>query len=147
MKVILLKDVKNIGKKGDLLNVKDGYARNFLFPKKAAVEATPSNLKKLDNERKLKAKKEEEVYQEAKELGDELSKIKLTIQSKAGDNGKLFGSITTKDIASLIEKQHNIKIDKRKIELSDAIKATGEYTAKIKLHTKVVAELTVIVKG
>ena len=147
MKVILLKDVKNIGKKGDTINVKDGYARNFLFPKQAAVEATNANLKKLENEKKLKAQKEEEIYQEAKELGDKISKIILTIKTKAGENGKLFGSITTKDIANLIEKQHKIKIDKRKIELSDAIKATGEYKAKIKLHTKVIAEINVIVQG
>ncbi len=147
MKVILLTDVKKIGKKGELINVKDGYARNFLFPKKAAIEATPANLKKYENEKKHKQQKEQEIYEEAEKLGDKLSKITLTIETKAGDNGKLFGSITTKEITDLIEKQHKIKLDKRKVELSNPIKTTGEYKAKVKLHTKVTAEINIIVEG
>lgn len=147
MKVILLTDVKQIGKKGDLINVKDGYARNFLLPRKAAIEATPANLRKYENEKKMKEQKEEDIYQEAKKLGEEISKISLTIKTKAGDNGKLFGSITTKEITELIEKQHKIKLDKRKVELSNTIKSTGEYKAKIKLHTKVTTEINIVVQG
>lgn len=148
MKVILLKDDKKLGKKGDIINVKDGYARNFLFPKKTAIEATKANLRVLDAEKSAQAKIEQEKYEEAKEIGDKISKIEIKIKTKAGENGKLFGSITTKDIADLLKKEHSIEIDKRKIELKDAIKSTGEYVAKIKLHTKVKVELKVnIVEG
>ena len=101
----------------------------------------------LLNEQKLKEQKEQDIFEEAKQLGEELSKITLIIKTKAGDNGKLFGSITTKEITELIEKQHKIKLDKRKVELSNPIKTTGEYKAKIKLHTKVNADINIIVQG
>ncbi len=145
MKVILMQDDKTLGKKGDIVNAKEGYARNFLFPKKIAVEATPANMKVLENQKKLQAEKEQEILDEAKKLEEEIMKITLVIKTKAGENGKLFGSITTKEIAELLKETHNIEIDKRKLELDDSIKALGNYTVKAKLHSKVTAKLNVIV--
>lgn len=145
MKVILLQDDKTLGKKGDVVNAKEGYARNFLFPKKVAIEATPANMKVLENQRKLQEQKEQEILAEAKKLEEELVKITLVIKTKSGENGKLFGSITTKEIAELLKETHNIDIDKRKLELEDNIKSVGNYTVKVKLHAKVVAKLNVIV--
>ncbi len=145
MKVILLQDDKTLGKKGEVVNAKEGYARNFLFPKKVAIEATPANMKVLENQKKLQEQKEQEILAEAKKLEEELVKITLVIKTKSGENGKLFGSITTKEIAELLKETHNIDIDKRKLELEDSIKSVGNYTVKAKLHTKVVAKLNVIV--
>lgn len=145
MKVILLQDEKTLGKKGDVINAKEGYARNFLFPKKIAVEATPANMKVLENQKKLQEQKEQEILDEAKKLEEELLKITLVIKTKSGENGKLFGSITTKEIAELLKETHSIDIDKRKLELDDSIKALGNYTVKVKLHSKVTARLNVIV--
>nr|WP_312578313.1 50S ribosomal protein L9 [Sedimentibacter sp.] len=145
MKVILLEDVKNVGKKGALINAKDGYANNFLFPKKLAIEATPTNLKKLENAKKQQEEKEREIFEEAKKLEEELMKVNIVIKTKAGENGKLFGSITTKEIAEHLEEKNGINIDKRKFELDETIKSVGEYTVSIRLHPKVVAKLQVIV--
>ena len=145
MKVILLQDDKALGKKGDVVNAKEGYARNFLFPKKIAVEATPANMKVLENQKKLQAEKEQEILNEAKKIEEEIMKITLVIKTKAGENGKLFGSITTKEIAEILKESHNIEIDKRKLELEDSIKSLGNYTVKVKLHAKVTAKLNVIV--
>jgi large subunit ribosomal protein L9 len=145
MKVILLEDVKNVGKKGALINAKDGYANNFLFPKKLAIEATPANLKNLENAKKKQEEHEREVFEEAKKLEEELMKITIVIKTKAGENGKLFGSITTKEIAEHLEEKNGMNIDKRKFELDEAIKSVGEYSVRIKLHPKVVAKIQVIV--
>lgn len=145
MKVILLEDVKNVGKKGSIINAKDGYARNFLFPKNLAIEATPVNLKNLENAKKQQEEKEKEIYEEAKKLEEELAKITIVIKSKTGENGKLFGSITTKEIAEQLEATNKISIDKRKFELDETIKSVGEYAVKVKLHAKVTAKMTVIV--
>lgn len=145
MKVILLEDVKNVGKKGALINAKDGYARNFLFPKNLAIEATPTNLKNLENAKKLQEEKEKEIFEEAKKLEEELMKITIVMKSKAGENGKLFGSITTKEIAETLETDKGINIDKRKFELDETIKSVGEYSVKVRLHPKVVAKMNVIV--
>lgn len=145
MKVILLQDDKTLGKKGDVVNAKEGYARNFLFPKKVAIEATPANMKVLENQKKAQEQKEQEALDEAKKLEEELAKITIVIKTKTGENGKLFGSITTKEIAELLKDNHNIDIDKRKLELEDSIKAVGNYIAKVKLHAKVTAKLNVII--
>ena len=145
MKVILLQDVKNVGKKGSTINAKDGYARNFLFPKNLAIEANEVNLRNLENAKKHKEEQELEIFNEAKSLEEELMKFTLVIKSKVGENGKLFGSITTKEIADLLESEHNIAIDKRKFELDEPIKSVGEYSVKIKLHPKVNAKVKVIV--
>ncbi len=145
MKVILLQDVKNVGKKGQIINAKDGYANNFLFPKNLAIEATDVNLKNLEHAKKKKEEKENEILEEAKILEQELLEKTIVIKSKTGENGKLFGSITTKEISDLLEEEHGIVIDKKKFELDETIKSVGEYYAKIKLHPTVNAKLKVIV--
>lgn len=145
MKVILLQDVKNVGKKGAIINAKDGYANNFLFPKNLAIEATPVNLKNLENAQKQKEAKEKELFEEAKKTEEELMKIAVVIKTKTGENGKLFGAITTKEIAENIEKEHGFAIDKKKYDLDQPIKSVGEYFVKIKLHPQVNAKVKVIV--
>lgn len=145
MKVILLEDVKNVGKKGQIINSKDGYARNFLFPKNLAIEATEINLRNLDNAKKKKEEKEQEILEQAKVLEEELLQKTIVIKTKTGENGKLFGSITTKEISDLLEKEHGISIDKKKYDLEETIKSVGEYYVKIKLHPMVNAKLKVIV--
>ena len=145
MKVILLEDVKNVGKKGQIINAKDGYARNFLFPKNLAIEATEINLKNLETAKKKKEEKENEILEEAKALEEKLMQKTIVIKTKIGENGKLFGSITTKEISELLEKDHGISIDKKKFDLDDPIKSVGEYYVKIKLHPMVNAKLKVIV--
>jgi large subunit ribosomal protein L9 len=145
MKVILLEDVKNVGKKGQIINAKDGYARNFLFPKNLAIEATQSNLKNLENAQKKKEEKEMEALEEAKALEEVLMQKTIVIKTKTGENGKLFGSITTKEISELLEKEHEVSIDKKKFDLDEPIKSVGEYYVKIKLHPMVNAKLKVIV--
>lgn len=145
MKVILLEDVKNVGKKGQIINAKDGYARNFLFPKNLAIEATDVNLKNLENAKKKKEEKEKEILEEAKVLEEQLMQKTIVIKTKTGENGKLFGSITTKEISELLEKEHGISIDKKKYDLEEPIKSVGEYFVKIRLHPTVNAKLKVIV--
>ena len=134
MKVILLEDVKNVGKKGQIINAKDGYAINFLFPKNLAIEATDVNLKNLENAKKRKEDKEKKIFEEAKVLEEQLMQKTIVIKTKTGENGKLFGSITTKEIADILEKEHGISIDKKKYDLEEPIKSVGEYYVKIKLH-------------
>lgn len=143
MKVILLQDVKGLGKKGDVVKAKDGYVRNFLFPKNLAKEATAGNIKVLDQQKKAKDHREEVVLKEAQDLGKKIEEMKVVLKSKAGENGRLFGSITTKDIAELLLKQHKIKVDKKKIVMKDNIKTLGTFEVEIKLHSKVKAKLTV----
>jgi len=143
MKVILQEDVKALGKKGQIVEVKEGYARNFLFPKNLAVEATDKNLKELNRQKKIKEQKAEKEFLEAKELAEKIKGITVTLQVKSGENGKLFGAVTSKDIAENLIKKHKLKIDKRKIELKENIKSLGTYEVSIKLHPKVLAELTV----
>lgn len=146
MKVILLKDVKGLGKKGDLVNAKTGYARNFLFPKGEALEATPANLNKWKEEQSELAKQKEENHEAAVELKEKIEKIELNFEGKAGEGGKLFGSITSQDIADAMNKQHGIEIDKRKIDLKDNIKTLGLTSVDIKVYPEVVATLKVNVK-
>jgi large subunit ribosomal protein L9 len=145
MKVILLEDVKNVGKKGTIINAKDGYARNFLFPKNLAIEATDVNLKNLENAKKQKEAKEKEILEEAKRVEEKLMQITIVIKTKTGENGKLFGSITTKELAEILEKDHGFEFDKKKLELDDTIKSVGEYFVKVKLHPTVNAKVKVIV--
>ena len=143
MKVILLKDIKGTGKKGEVINVSDGFARNYLFPKGLAKEATDGNLKVL-NEQKTSVKiKEEKEFEEAKELGKKMEEITVTLYSKAGDGGRLFGSITSKDIADGLKKKHNVDVDKRKIMLDEGIKTLGARYVEIKIHPKVVTKIKV----
>ena len=144
MKVILLEDVKNVGTKGNIINAKDGYARNFLFPKNLAIEATTVNLKNLENAQKQKEAKEKKLLDEAKKLEEDLMKLTVVIKTKTGENGKLFGAVTTKEVADYIEKEHGLAIDKKKYDM-EPIKAVGEYFAKIKLHPQVNAKVKIIV--
>ena len=146
MKVILLKDVKGTGKKNEVKEVSDGYARNYLLPKKLAVPADNTNMKELNeknNSKELKAQKE---YEAAVELGKKMEELNVVIYAKAGDGGRLFGSITSKDIAEQIKKQHNIEVDKRKITLDEPIRVLGSRFVDIKIHQKVTTRLRVDVK-
>ena len=144
MKVILLKDIKSVGKKGEVINASDGYARNFLFPKKLAEEATDTNLhilnQKSENERKKKLAEIEAAQKQAEELKNKIIQVVV----KAGEGGRLFGAITTKDISEMIKTQYNIDIDKKKIT-AHAIKNVGTYEAEIKLYAEVSTKMTVSV--
>ncbi|HBL36325.1 MAG TPA: 50S ribosomal protein L9 [Firmicutes bacterium] len=143
MEVILLSDVKALGKKGELKEVSAGYARNFLFPKQLAVEATPGNLKQLKEEqarRKHKAAQDEET---ARELAAKLGGLTLTFQTKAGEGGKLFGSITGKDIVEQIQQKTKLEIDKKQLNLPEPIKAMGEHEVSIHLYRGVKATIKI----
>jgi large subunit ribosomal protein L9 len=143
MKVILLKDVKGLGKAGDLVNSKDGYARNYLLPKNLAVEATEINLKKLEERKSAEAARIAEEKREALALKDKIEKLTIQIKAKGGTGGKLFGSITSTDIANELKKQHKIDVDKRKIELKENIKTVGLTEVEVKLYTEISAKLKV----
>lgn len=145
MKVILLSDVKGSGKKGDLVNVSYGYARNCLLPKKLAKEATAQALNELNNAKEALQFKVAEEIKKAKEEFAVINGKSVHILSKAGNGGRLFGSITAKEIAAEIEKTYKICVDKRKISLKNEIKALGSYIFNVKLHNGVVAEMTVMV--
>lgn len=145
MKVVLLENVKGQGKQGDVINVSEGYARNFLFPKKLATEATTAALNDLKGKQEAFAYKKETEHGEAVAMKEKLSGISVTLTAKAGANGKLFGSITNKDIAQALIDQHHIKIDKRRFETED-FKQVGEYTVSIKLYPEITGELKVIIK-
>jgi len=146
MKVILLKEIKGLGKAGDLVNAKDGYARNFLFPKGDAIEATPGNLKKWKESKEKEAEKKDNEHKEALELKEKMESISVTLVGKAGEGGRLFGSITSKDIADALKSQHKIDIDRRKIELKDNIKSLGVTSVDVKVYPEVTARLDVNVK-
>ena len=143
MKVILTQDVKKIGKKGEIINASDGYAKNFLFPKKLAVPADTQNLNELKAKQASEKHKKEIETEEAKKIAEQIKQIKITIKAKIGENQKLFGSITSKEIAEQIEKELKIKIDKKKITLKDPIKTIGEYPIEIKLYEGVTLKTTV----
>lgn len=143
MKIILLKDVKGLGKEGELVNAKDGYARNYLFPKKLAIEATPTNMSKWKERKKAEEAREKEEHEEALKLKKKIESLNLELKGKAGEGGKLFGSITSKDISDALKAQHKINIDKRKIELKDNIKTLGTTDVEIKVYPEVSARLTV----
>ena len=147
MKVILLEDVKSLGKKGEIVNVNDGYARNFILPKKLGLEATSKNL----NDLKLQKQNDEKVAQEkldaAKALAEEIKEKSITVKIQAGVEGRVFGSISSKEIATEAKKQLNMDIDKKKIVIPDAIKSLGTYNVNIKLHKDVTATLRVKVEA
>ncbi|MDF2903632.1 MAG: rplI [Bacillus sp. (in: firmicutes)] len=146
MKVIFLKDVKGKGKKGDVKNVADGYAQNFLLKQGLAKEASQANVSTLDAQKKKEEKQAEKELEAAIQLKEQLEKITVELSAKSGEGGRLFGSITSKQIAEELFKSHKIKIDKRKIELADAIRSLGFTKVPVKLHTEVTATLNVHVK-
>lgn len=143
MQVILIEDVKSLGKKGQLVEVSDGYATNFLLPKKKACVATKSNINELKQKEKSEERKKEEELKSAQQLAEQLKQTNIKIAAKMGDNGKLFGSVTNKEIAAELEKQYAIKIDKKKIVVDDIIKNLGTHNVVIKLHPKVTAQISV----
>ena len=147
MKLILLEDVKGVGKKGDIVNKNDGYAINFLIPKKLAVEATNANLNDLELKKKSEEKRKKEELEEAQRLGAELNDKVVKVKVKAGENGKVFGSVTNKEIASALLEQTGLDIDKKKISFDDPIKMVGRRIVKVKLHPQVTVELTVEIAG
>ena len=146
MVVILLEDVKALGKKGDVVKFNDGYARNCLLSKKLGIEATSKNLNDLKLQNANKAKIEKEKLEEAKALAEKLSELSVTLKIKAGDGGRVFGSVSTKEIAEAVKNQLGLELDKKKMALDVPIKALGNYNMKVKLHKDVTANLTVKVQ-
>lgn len=142
MKVILLQDIKNVGKKDEIINANDGYARNFLFPKNMALEATKDNLLKLQAKKDSKAHKKNLEIEEFKKQAEIINKLTLEIKAKAGANGKIFGGVTPKEISEELNRKHKIQIDKKKIVLKDTIKNVGRFTVDIKFGDGVNAKLT-----
>lgn len=147
MQVILLEDVKSLGKKGEIVKVNDGYARNYILPKKIGLEATPKNLNDLKLQKAAQAKKEQEIYEEALAHKEKIEALTVNLTIKTGEGGRTFGSISSKEIAEGLKKQHNMELDKKKLVLNDAIKGIGTYHVAVKLHAKVTAELKVRVDG
>ena len=148
MKVILLEDVKAQGKKGEIIEVSDGYARNVLIAKKLGVEATPKALNDLKLQKKHEEKVAQEQYEAAVALGKEIETKKVVVKAKCGEGGRMFGTVSTKEIAAAAKAQIDLDLDKKKMQLSDPIKALGTYEIPVKLHQKVMTKLTVqVVEG
>ena len=147
MKVILLQDIKGVGKKDEVINASDGYARNFLFPKKKAIPADNGNMSRLNDKKASQAHKKELELNEAKEIANKIDKIELKLKVKAGENGKIFGGVTNKEISEELKKAENLDIDKKKIILKENIKNLGRFNVDIKLYEGVTAKLTVIVEA
>ena len=147
MKVILLQDIKNVGKKEQIIEANDGYARNYLFPKKLAIEATNDNLLKLKAKKTSEENKKKAEIQANKQIAAEIEKKELIIKVKAGENGKIFGGITSKEISEELKKQQKVDIDKKKIVIKETIKNLGRFTAEIKFGDGVNAKLTLNVQG
>jgi large subunit ribosomal protein L9 len=145
MKVILLEDVKALGKKGEIVNVNDGYARNFILPKKLGLEATGKNLNDLKLQKANQEKVAQELLDEAKALGQKIEAGQIKLSIKMGEGGRAFGSVSSKEIAIAVKEQMGYDIDKKKVQLKDAIKTLGTHNVPVKLHPKVTAELKVIV--
>lgn len=147
MKVILLEDVKALGKKGDIVNVSDGYARNAILPKKLGVEATGKNLNDLKLQNQHADKVAAENLENAKALAKEIEQKKVVIKIKSGEGGKIFGSVSTKEIAQAAKEQTGLDLDKKKMQLAEPIKALGTYEVPVKLHSQVTTKLSVQVVG
>ncbi len=148
MKVILQQEVKKLGKKGDIIEVSEGYARNFLLPQKLAIEATATNVNTAKQQKAAQAHKEQRANDEARVLASQLSKVTVTIPVKTGETGKVFGSVTVKDISDAIQSQYNLEIDKRKIELKEAIKTLGSYSVTVRVHPEITGKIEVqVVQG
>lgn len=146
MKIILLEDVKTLGKKGDIINANDGYARNFILPKKIGIEATPKNLNDLKLQKANDEKVAAQILQDAQDFAKELEEQTVEVKMKAGEGGKAFGSVSTKEIAVAYKDKYEKEIDKKKMVLPEAIKNFGTYEVKVKLHPKVSGVLRVKVE-
>lgn len=147
MKVILKENIKGVGKKDEIITASDGYARNFLFPKNLAVEANASNLAKLQSKKDSENFKKNQEKEEALKLAEKMGKVRLHFTVKTGENGKVFGGVSSKEIAEKLEKEYNFKVDKKKIELKEAIKTLGITKVSVKLYEGVVAIVNVEVLG
>jgi len=143
MKVILLEDIKGVGKAGDLINSSDGHARNYLLPRKLAVEATKANLNEYEMKKKSEEHKRQLELEAARELAKNIEEQTINIKVKMGENGRLFGSVTNKEVADALKEQCGLEVDKKKVTLNDPIKTSGEKTAEVKLHAKVTAKLKI----
>lgn len=147
MKVILLQDAKSLGKKDDLIEVNDGYARNYLFPRKIAVEANSQNISTINQRKESEKNKKAKEHQEAKKMAEKLSKAVVVIKTKAGESGKLFGAITGKEISEKLIKDFNVQIDKKKILLSEPIKMMGSFEVEAKIYIDITAKFVVKVEA
>lgn len=143
MKVILLSDIKGVGKKDEVINASDGYARNYLLPKKLAVEANAENMNKLNNKKEAASYRKDVEKQNAEALAKKLKGIMLKIKVKAGENGKIFGGVTAKEISDNLKSQYNLAVDKKKIELKETIKTLGSFSVPVKLFEGITADLRV----
>lgn len=147
MEVILVQDVKALGKKGDIVKVSDGYARNFILPKKLGIEATKQNLHGLSAQKTAEERRQKELLSEAEKLSEKLKDIQVKVTIKAGEGGKAFGSVSSREISAALKDQYGYEMDKKKIVLADPIKSAGSYTIGIKLHPKVTAKVSVLVEA
>ena len=147
MKVILKENIKGVGKKDEIINASDGYARNYLFPKNLAVEANATNLSKLKTKQDSENYKKNQEKEEAKGLAEKLEKVRLRFNVKTGENGKVFGGVSSKEIEEKLEKEYNFKVDKKKIELKETIKTLGITKINVKLYEGVIASLNIEVLG
>ena len=146
MKVILLNDVKNLGKKGDIVETAEGYGRNYLIPRKLAKEANTMNMNQALQDKKVAEHRAAQRKDEAVVLASQVEKVTVRLKLKVGANGKLFGAVTSKDVADALIKQTGLEVDRRKIELNDTVKQPGSYTAVAKLHPEISAKFNVIVE-
>lgn len=147
MKVILKQDVKGLGKKEQMVEASDGYARNFLLPKGLAVEATSSNVNIMKTKKEAEAQKKDREVAQAKELAKKIKDITVTLKVKAGENGKLFGSITSKDVAEALKSQQKLDIDKKKLVMPDSLKAVGTFEVEVKLYPEINSKFTVKIES
>lgn len=143
MEVILLEDVKNVGKKGEIIKVSDGYARNFILKKNLGVEKTDKTMHDLKLQKAAEARKQQEILEEAQNLAKQIEAGSIVLKMKAGESGRTFGSISTKEIANALKEQLKIEIDKKKLQLAEPIRNFGTYHVPVRLHPKVTAEVTV----
>ena len=146
MQVILTKDVKGQGKKGQMVNVSDGYARNYLLPRGLAEVASKSNINVMKGKQESLEYKKKKELEEANAIAEKMKEIKVVLKAKAGDNGKLFGSVTSKDVSEALTNQHHIKLDKKKFVMPDGIKSLGTTVVDVKIYTGVTGKLTVVVE-
>lgn len=143
MEIILLQDVKSLGKKGDIVKVSDGYARNFILPKKLGVEKTAKTLNNLKQQKAAEEKQRQEVLEEARALGEQIKQKSITLKIKAGEGGRTFGSVSTKEITAALKEQLKLDIDKKKLVLAEPIRSLGTTIVPVKLHPEVTVDLTV----
>lgn len=143
MQVILVEDVKALGKKGELVNVSDGYARNFILPKKLGLEATPKNLNDLKLQKAAEAKQQKEILEEAQAFSKKLEEVTVKLSIKSGKDGRTFGSVSSKEVCQALKDQYGYEIDKKKLVMNDQIKNAGTFHVQVKLHPKVTGEITV----